>query len=426
MGDRLRVLSICTSDHVGGAAKAAYRIQLAVRELGIDSQMLVKDKGTLDPNVVSLDEFIPKNRSYRLFDWIRNKIKNKIQHFRWRRYPRRLSYYLSDMRSTDICGVLQKLDYDILHLHWINQRFLPLDKLPKDKPIVWTLHDSWPFCGVCHYFLNCKGYQKECGHCPMLGSDLENDLSHQIWHKKKVLYQDLALHIVTPSRWLAECAKKSSLLGRFPISVIPNCLDVNLFRPLQENEISPRWRYLQEKKSEKPYLLYGAMNATTDKIKGFSNLLSALQILDKQGKGNLFELIVFGTDQPLEGIPTTIPIHYVGYVQEEQEIVSLYNLAAVMVVPSLTENLSNTIMESLSCGTPVVAFDIGGNGDMIAHKKNGYLAKEQDNLDLAEGVLWCLESNAGKAFSVATRQSVIQRYAPLLVGRHYLDLYSSI
>lgn len=427
MNDKpLKVLSICTSDSGGGAPRAAYRIHQGVRELGVDSRMFVKDKRTKDANVTALDEFVPHDAFYHAFDWTRNKVKNKIQHFSWNRYPNREDIFMSDMRGTDLHGALQKLNYDILHLHWINQRFIPLEDLPQGKPIVWTLHDSWPFCGICHYFFGCEEYKYHCGYCPFLHSDNATDLSHKVWRKKSEIYKNLDLHIVTPSRWLADCAKQSGLMGRFPVSVIPNCLDVEAFRPLDEKDISPRWRKLQEIGKTKSLLLFGAVNAATDKIKGFAYLLSALKRLEQQGCADDFELIVFGATESELSMDVKIPIHYVGYVSNTNDLVSLYNLASVMVVPSLTENLSYAIMESLSCATPVVAFNIGGNGDMIEHKVNGYLAKEKDDADLAEGILWCLENNEGNRLGKAGREKVVRNYTFDAVCRQYKALYESV
>jgi glycosyltransferase involved in cell wall biosynthesis len=418
----LKVLSVCTSLG-GGAGRAAFRIHQGVRDLGVDSRMFVKNKHGNDTSVISLDEFVPANPLYKAFDQARSKCENKLQHFHWNRYPQRENIFMSDLRGTDLHGALRKLDYDVLHLHWINNRFVSLKDLPKNKPIVWTLHDSWPFCGICHYFFDCEGYKKRCGCCPFLHSNDDYDLSYQIWKKKQVIYKDLDLHIVTPSRWLGDCAKRSSLMERFPVTVIPNCLDINEFRPLNEKEISPRWRNFQEKRFEKPFVLYGAMNAATDKRKGFSNLFSALGLLQERNHANDFELIVFGAAQSELSMDVSIPIHYVGYVYDTHELVSLYNLASVMVVPSLTENLSCAIMESLSCGTPVVAFNIGGNGDMIEHQKNGYLAKELDDADLAEGILWCLENNKENQLGLAAREKVVKEYTYEAISRRYRELY---
>ena len=422
----LKVLSVCTSDSGGGAPRAAYRIHKGVRELGVDSRMFVKNKHSKDANVVSLDEFVPHSPIYQAFDWTLNKVKNKIQHFHWNQYSERENVFMSDLRGTDLHGALRKLDYDVLHLHWINQRFISLQDLPKNKPIVWTMHDSWSFCGICHYFLGCKEYQWQCGCCPFLHSSEAKDLSYKVWKKKAEIYQNLDLHIVSPSHWLAGCAKESSLLRRFPVTVIANCLDVNAFRPLDEKMISPRWRDFQEKRSAKPFVLYGAMNAATDKIKGYSILLSAMRLLEQNGHADDFELIVFGATKSELSMDLSIPVHYVGYVGNTQELVSLYNLAGVMVVPSLTENLSCVIMENLSCGTPVVAFNIGGNGDMIEHKVNGYLAKDKDDADLAEGILWCLENNADNRLGRAGREKVLREYTFEVVCRQYKALYESV
>lgn len=422
----IKVLSVCTSDTSGGAARAAYRIHQGARGLGVDSRMFVKNKRTNDSNVVALDEFVPRNVFYQAFDWVRHKCKNKIQHRRWNKYTELENVFMSDLRGTALHGALHKLDYDVLHLHWINGRFISLKDLPKDKPIVWTLHDSWPFCGVCHYFFECEGYQKQCGDCPFLHSGKNNDLSHRVWKKKAELYKNLDLYIVSPSRWLADCAKKSCLLGRFPVTVIPNCLDADVFHPLNENEISPKWRNFQEKRFEKHFILYGAMNAATDKIKGFANLLSALKILGQKGLAGDFELIVFGATKSDFGLDVNIPVNYVGYVKDTDELVSLYNCASLMVVPSLSENLSCAIMESLSCGTPVVAFNIGGNCDMIEHKVNGYLAKEKDDADLAEGILWCLENNGDNRLGKRGREKVLRNYAFDVVCQQYKALYESV
>lgn len=416
------ILSVCTSYKSGGAAKAAFRIHQGVNAIGGDSTMFVKGEGDAAQKVIGLQDMIPKNPFYKAFEWTLNKCKNQWQHYQWGKYPQREEIFMSDLRSADLNGAFRRLDFDILHLHWINQRFFPLQQLPKDKPIVWTLHDSWPFCGVCHYFWSCEAYQHQCGSCPFLHSNSANDLSHSIWKQKMKYYKGLNLHIVAPSRWLGACAQKSSLLGHFPVTVIPNGLDTTVF--CHKDEISPRWRDLQE--TGKPLVLFGAVNATSDRIKGFANLTAALRILEQQGYGEKFELVVFGADRPLNSMPSGIPTHYVGYVSDTNELVSLYNMASVMVVPSMTENLSCAIMESLSCGTPVVAFNIGGNGDMIEHKSNGYLAVESDDEDLANGILWCLENNDNRALSENARTKVLENYTIEKIAEQYSKLYQNL
>ncbi len=434
----MKVLSVNTNDTHGGAARAAMRIMQGVQQHGVETQMLVKEKHTKDTVVVPLQQFLPHNKLYRIADWIVQKVKNKYYHMLWNPYSKtKENVFMSDSRGTRLGGALQKLDYDVLHLHWINQRFIKLQDLPKDKPIVWTLHDSWPFCGVCHYFVDCEQYKTHCGDCPMLHSGKEKDLAYRIFEEKLCAYIDLNLHIVTPSRWLGECAKQSALFGRFPVTVIPNCLETEVYRPLSEQEIGEHLSVAIERnpalhivkravgeKAAKPLILYGAMNAATDRIKGFASLLSALQMLDEQG----FEanLIVFGaneSDLPIQF--EHVNVHFIGYVSDTDLLVTLYNLADVMVVPSLTENLSCAIMESLSCATPVCCFDIGGNSDMVEHQVNGYLAKEKDSEDLARGIRWCLDNKDG-SISAAARKKVLDNYTIENVGKQYVELYEKI
>ena len=435
----MKVLSVNTNDTHGGAARAAVRIVQGVQQHGLETLMLVKEKHQRDTAVVSLHQFLPKNKLYRIADWVAQKLKNKYYRWLWRPYSKtKENVFMSDSRGTRLGGALQKLDYDVLHLHWINQRFIKLQDLPKDKPVVWTLHDSWPFCGVCHYFLDCQRYKTHCGDCPMLHSGKEKDLAYHIFEEKLRVYHDLNLHIVTPSSWLGECAKQSALFGRFPVTVIPNCLETDVYCPLSKQEIDERLSVALERnpalhavkravgeKAAKPLILYGAMNAATDRIKGFASLLSALQMLDQQG----FEanLVVFGaseSDLPMQF--EHINVHFVGYISDTDTLVTLYNVADVMVVPSLTENLSCAIMESLSCATPVCCFAIGGNGDMVEHQVNGYLAKEKDAEDLAYGIRWCLENNEDGYLSAAARKKVMENYTVERVGEMYVEVYQSM
>lgn len=419
--DGLKILSLSTYDISGGAAKAAYRIHSGVRAMGVDSIMFVKDKQSNDDSVYALNDLLPSHPLYKMADWTANKCKNKWQHYQWNKYPHRKSYYMSDLRSTWFNNALKKIDYDVLHLHWINQRFFPLQLLHSiKKPIVWTLHDSWPFCGVCHYFLECDGYKKHCGACPHLVSTDEHDLSWKIWRKKQEYYKGLDLHVVTPSNWLAECARASSLLGNFPITVIPNALDTDIFNPVDRKVAVEFWH----KNSGKKYLLYGAVNALRDEIKGFKQLCEALKIFVATYDRNDVELVVFGADKPIDELNIGMPVSYMGYIKDEKELAKLYSLADVMVVPSLTENLSCTIMESLACGTPVVAFSIGGNGDMLQHKVNGWLAN--DVYSMAEGINYVLSNREKLDCRHEIANVVQQMYSIKNVAEHYKNLYCSL
>ncbi len=417
----VKVLSVCTSDSNGGAARAAYSIHKAVLELGVESRMFVKQKGTDDPTVLTVDDFIPHHALYRGYDWVRNKAKNKWQHYLWGKYPDREKYFMSDLRSTDIGGALRKIDYDVLHLHWVNLRFLPLEQLPKDKPIVWTLHDSWPFCGVCHLPFDCKGCRSQCGRCPALHSNDPDDLSHRVWKAKKKIYDGLDLHIVTPSRWMAANARASSLFGGREVSVIPNGIDTDLFSPWSRSEACRKLHLDPDKK----HILFGAMNVKDDPNKGFAYLKEAISQLAAASHRPI-ELILFGSNIPVSGDISGIPVINLGLLKDNETLIDAYRASDVTVVPSLSENLSCTIMESLACGTPVAAFDIGGNGDMICHRQNGYLARKKDSGDLAAGINWCLKNNGDGYLSESARQTVLNYFSREDTARWYAELYERL
>ena len=436
----MKVLFVNSNEGYGGAARAAVRIMHGVKQHGVDVQLFVKYKWSNSDETVSIAQFSPRNLLYKILNWFWGKLKNQWQHYKWKPYPNKnASTYLSDLRSVYIHGAFQKLDYDILHLHWINNRFLDIKELGKvHKPIVWTLHDSWAFCGLCHYTLNCDKYQTHCGACPLLQSDIERDLSYEVFEKKVKAYKGLNLHIVTPSRWLGECVKNSALLRQFPVHVIPNCLDTeNVFHPLskeeivsiaerEENAVVRRVfsEATQEKRLAKPLILYGAMQAATDRRKGFASLLSALQILDKQSF--VSNLIVFGAEaQELPMHFEHIDVTFVGYIGDNKSLSALYSIADVMVVPSYSEVFGQTASEAMSCGTPVVAFRCTGIQDVV-EEGCGYLAEPYSSEDIARGIRYCIENNIDNILGKNARESAVKRFAIEVVAQQYIDLYKQL
>lgn len=419
MTEHPKILSVNFSDSSGGAARAAYRIHKAVNKAGVNNHMLVKQKTLNDDTVLSIEEFDKKIFFTYAGRFVVKKIKNQLQHRSWNRYPDKEDVFLSDLRSESIHGAFQKIDFDILHLHWINLHFLNLNQLKTlSQPIIWTLHDCWPFTGICHYFYDCTRYTSQCGNCPFLHSGKEKDLSREVWQKKKRFYQNMDLHIVSPSRWLAEAARTSSLFGYFPITVIPNPIDIQLFSPGDREQACQLLKLDPIKK----YIVCGAINASTDRNKGFNEFISAMQYFEKNFEEPETELIIFGVSNELEKLDIKIPVHSYGVLCDEM-LVAAYRAASVMVVPSLSENLSNVIMESLSCGTPVVAFNTGGNADLIDHQNNGYLAKPFSVEELACGVHWCLHHNLNGHLSVQARQKVANNFSEEVVALQYLSLY---
>lgn len=423
MSKPIKILSICTSDNSGGASKAAYRIHLATKSQGLYSRMLVKYKTVIDADIMEIQNFKPKNMLFDFYFYIQNKIQSRFQKYKWRKYIIKENVFMSDLRSTPIYNSLQKVDYDILHLHWINLHFLDLNELKKvNKPIIWTLHDCWPFTGVCHYFYNCNKYVNSCGSCHYLSSNDHNDLSYQIWIKKKEIYKKIKLHIVCPSSWLADAARKSSLFSNIPITVIPNSIDSNFYVPGNRKNACIALKL----DINKNYILFSAMNAINDKRKGLQKLEEALLLITKEIDTSEYELLIVGADKPFETLELGINVKYLGQINSNSEMVLVYQSATITIVPSLSENLSNGIMESLSCGTPVIAFNIGGNSDLINHKVNGYLAESFNVEDLAMGISWCIKNYYKKNLSSNSRLKVLENYTLEKIGKEYKKLYQLV
>jgi glycosyltransferase involved in cell wall biosynthesis len=417
----MKILFLNSSDTNGGAAIAAYRLFVGLRNEGVTVKMLVRDKVTNDPDIISCLDFDRKGWIGKL-DKLIWKIKNRIRKQKWKKYPNRESIFLNDLDSISLLRAIHSIEFDILHLHFVANRFLDLHELTKiNKPIVWTLHDSWAFTGICHFFYDCKRYEESCGCCPMLHSDNPNDFTNQIWKIKNKIYKNCDLHIVTPSNWLGNCATKSSLFSGFPLSVIPNGISTQLYKPLPVTEA----RESLGLDADKHYLLFGAVHATSDSNKGFDLLIAALKQL-KQIDNKQIELLVFGAERSSSDLNLGFPTTYMGIIRDENKLVQIYNSADVVIVPSRSENFSNTILESLSCGTPVVGFGIGGNSDLINHKLNGYLANSFDTHDLANGIIWCLENNSSNVLSVAAQKGVESEYNMWNSSNKYLFLYNKV
>jgi len=297
---------------------------------------------------------------------------------------------------------------------------IKIEDMAKIKaPIVWSLHDMWAFTGGCHYSEECKAYEKECGSCKILESNKENDLSRKIHNRKKKTFNKIDnMTIVGLSKWLSNCAQNSALLKNKKHINLPNLIDTRIFKPFDKEKSRELWSLPQDK----ILVLFGAMGATSDPRKGFNELTDAMGKL----KNNDIEFVVFGSSQP-QNIPDLgFKIHYLGSLADDVSLVTLYSAVDVMIVPSLQENLSNVIMESLSCGVPVIGFNVGGNSDMINHKKNGYLVRPFDASDLAYGIEWILNIENYDELCHNAREKVIREFDSVVVAKKYIELYKEI
>lgn len=412
----MRVLIANNSDSTGGAARAAYRLHSELRKIGLDSQMLVQDKKTDDPTVTNhatgLTKLLVKGCAW-------------AQCLPLLSYPHRDKVWwdvnwLSNRIAQRIKGLLP----DLVHLHWIGDGFLSIENIARiNAPIVWTLHDMWAFTGGCHYDKDCGRYHESCGTCPQLKSNRLKDASRWVWKRKDKAWRDVALTIVTPSRWLAKCALASSLLRNRRIEVIPNGLDLNRFRMIEKSIA----RDILGLPKDKHLILFGAMDSTSDTRKGFHHLQSALQHLAKDGWANRAQCVIFGSSQPAQPVDLGLPANYLGCFYDEVSLALIYSAADVFVAPSTQDNLPNTVMEASACATPSVAFNIGGLADLIEHEHTGYLARPFETDDLAHGLSWLLSDGQRLRFcGKQAREKVEGEFEASFIARRHQALYEEL
>ena len=412
----MKILHLNTSDISGGAARAAYRIHKGLQGIGMDSKMLVQTKLSDDKTVIGPGNKVKKGLAL-LRPTLDATFKNLFSG------GSETIFSSAWLPFSGIPSQIRSISPDIVHLHWICGGMLRIEELKRiNKPIIWTLHDMWAFTGGCHYSDNCDRFQQGCGNCQQLNKSSKNDLSRLVLRRKKEAWNELDITIVTPSRWLAECAKKSSLFKGRRIEVIHNGLNLNLFKSVDKTTARRIWDLPINKK----LILFGAMSATSDQNKGFDLLYEGLKQLAAKWSGKA-ELIVFGASEPENPPDFGLPVHYLGRLHDDVGIALLYAAADVMIAPSRQDNLPNTVVEPLACGTPVVAFDIGGMPDMIDHQINGYLAKPYDTSDLAAGINRVLSNeNCHKELCINAREKAVACFDIETIARQYAELYGEV
>ena len=405
----MKVLHLNRSDASGGAARAAYRIHRALLGVGIDSKMWVNHASSGDYTVESpLSTF--EKLTARARPHISNVIckslqtKNKIIHS-----PAILpSQWLKHINQSDV---------DVVNLHWIGGDMLSIADIGRiRKPIVWTLHDMWAFCGAEHLSYDNRwreGYL--CNNRPKHESGF--DLNRWTWERKRKHWHK-PIHIVTPSTWLGSCVRESALMGNWPVSVIPNCLDIQTWQPVDRSLA----RDLLGLPQSVPLILFGANGhgANAAHHKGFDLLVGALKHL--RGRIPQLELIIFGELSPLKTPNIDFPLRYLGYLHDDISLRLLYSAVDALLVPSRSEAFCQTASESHACGTPVVSFNVGGLSDIVAHKTTGYLARAFDERDFADGVCWTLKED----LRVSVRERAVRLFSNSQVAQQYSTCYRNI
>lgn len=403
----MKIYHFSANNNKGGAARAASRIHSSLLKLGIDSMMFVDELDMSSERIFGsnriLDIFLSKARAKAANILLKSlNTKNSGQHS--------LSIFPSRWLK-----FINESDADIVHLHWVNREMLSISDIGKiKKPIVWTLHDMWSFSGAEHL---CEDNRWEEGYLKNNRPSHEKGFDLNRWvFKRKLKHWKEPINIVTPSTWLSECARSSYLMNTWPVSTIPNCLDTELWKPSDKQYARNLFGFPKDKK----LILFGSYGSNATLNKGFDLLLKSLQALNNPEDN--YELVVFGDTSKDQFSKLKIPVHFIGHIRNDERLVSLYNAADLMVIPSRQEAFGQVASEAQACGTPVVAFFTSGLKDIIEHGQTGYLAQPFNIDDLAAGIKWAATT---KDIDDISKKAKERAHAMFSYG-HVAMLYKSL
>ena len=393
------------------AGRAALRLQKAFATVNVQS------------GIVSLQHSVQGGSGVRYLGTgarLISKIEDKIQAYLTRKSIKQLGSFSYPVLGNNIAKLKEIKNADIIYIHWALKgllNFRSVEQIARlNKPVIIFLHDMWNITGGCHHSFTCEKYKTEgCNDCPMFPANKKNDLSAKEFRKKLKLYSKYNnLYFVSPSKWLYSCAKESLLTKDKPVFYIPNILDNTLFKPMDKTVA----KQILNIDTGETVIAFGAITVNSP-YKGWTYLQKALELLKQDNTVKNISVLIFGSAYNKE-IADAIPFKtkFMGYLLDEYSASLVYNAADVFIAPSLAEAFGYVVMEALSCGTPVVGFNVGGIPDMISHKENGYLAKYKDAADVSEGIKFCLQSKI--------KGYLLPEIDPAVTIKKHLELFDQV
>jgi glycosyltransferase involved in cell wall biosynthesis len=383
-----------------------YRLHCGLRKAGFDSKILCAIKTLDSPDSVALPRLSGFER------WLGKFTSrlglNDIHCISSFKIPRHEAY----------------LEADIINFHSFRRRFsyLALPAMTRCKPGVFTLHDVWPYTGHCCVTYDCERWKTGCGKCPYpeVHPAIKRDGTHLEWKLKNWAYSRSNLAIVTLCTQVTEKAEQS-MLNRFPIHQIPSGIDTEVFEPL-DPELC---RSLLSVPKGKKVLMFAALNMSQH-WKGGDLLLEALRGLPESLKAETVLLLLGDKGEAIArcaGIQTLS----LGYVTNDRFKAIAYSAADLFITPSRAEGFGLVSLESLACGTPVVAFGVGGALDLVRPGLTGYLAEPENTQDLCNGIVQLLEDESLRnAMGQRGRGLVLREYTLELSVQRYVTLYRQL
>jgi len=412
----MNILHISYTDFEGGAARAASRLNSALNQNGVNSKLFVRIKKTQLATVIG-----PESKFQKGINLIRPTLGlaiNKLQK------PDNKNLHSGNWLPSNLSSYINKSTADIINLHWVAGETMSIEDIGRiTKPIVWTMHDMWPFTGMEHIASYDEMARWRHGYKNSLTNLFQGgcNLNRLVWKRKLRAYKTIS-KIVAPSSWLYNLAGESELLSSCQAEVIPNALDTNTFKPLNKFFAKNALNIPINKK----VILFGAAGGTRDPNKGFKHLESALIYLwDNLEDRENYICLIFGESSTSNSLK--FDQKWLGQVWDDSSLALVYSAADVMVVPSIQENLPQSATEAMSCGCPVIAFNSSGLPDAVDHLKTGYLARSFDPVDLAAGIkMLLLNDEIRTAYGHASREKAINKWSYKKVALQYNDLYEEI
>lgn len=407
----MKIIHLNNADITGGAARAAFRIHKSLLDKNLHSRMWVNFANSGDWSVKG-----PKGRLQKAVTQMRRHIITPL--FRTMKTENKILHSPAILPSLWSKKINQS-DADVAHLHWIGAEMASISDIGKiNKPVIWTLHDMWGFCGAEHISWDERwltGYSKKNRPIDERGFDIN------LWTwKRKIKHWKRPFHIVAVSKWLADLAQKSVIMKNWPVTVIPNCLNTDIWKPIDKTLA----RNMLGLPLGVPILAFGTFGANSEYHKGFDLLADSLKNL--KSRTQVLELAIFGQLAPKNPPDLGFKINYMGHFKDDISLCLFYSAVDMLVVPSRVEAFGQTASESMACETPVVAFGATGLLDIVDHKINGYLAKPYDSKDLANGIDFLLNASNYDQLCNNARKKVIKHFDSSIVADKYEELYNQI
>ncbi len=402
-------------------SSAPYKLHRALLEGEISSTLLAMQAEEGLEGVYT----IRRDWSYR----IKRKVCSIVRNV-WMRHYHPVAYmpFTAMPIGMDICKNELVQNADLIWIHWVGGDYMSpktIEELLKTgKSVFWTCHDNYPFTGGCHVRMGCDFYEKECGNCPQLQSNRQNDITERLLSEKKRRFDYPNLYMISPSSWMDKNVQKSAVFQNSKHFILPNVIDTKLFHDYDKVQVRDELGLEQDAF----VILAGLKSNEKIPYNGTEYLWGILRrVLTKEVQKHLgnskVQIVVFGVVELTHN--QDMPLKNFGYIREHEKLAKVYSAADVYFITSLEDSFNQTAAECMACSTPVVAFRNGGIEDVIDHKKNGYLAEYKNVDDLARGIEWVLNNNPDNVLGKQGRKKVMEEFSAGVVVEKYIGLYNS-